>query len=108
MSKARHHMKKENHAQGGMAGKNPMPYNAQGSEVEKEAEEKAAGGRTKRASGGRTGLKVGGAAMHGKRHDRPGRKRGGAAGADMHPLTTASKVTNAHGHDATEGNAEEG
>jgi hypothetical protein len=85
----------------------PKPYNAQRSEVEKEAEEKKHGGKVKRAHGGKTEHHVDG--MKGKhRLDRPGRKRGGRAGADMSPLTTASKVTNAQGHSATEGNAEEG
>jgi hypothetical protein len=34
------------------------------------------------------------------RHDRPGRKRGGGIGADMTPLTTAAKTTQAHAHSA--------
>lgn len=85
----------------------PKPYNAQGSNVEKEAEEKKHGGKVKRARGGKAEHHVEG---HAGKHrlDRPGRKRGGRAGADMSPLTTASKITNADGHHATEGNAEEG
>lgn len=82
----------------------PKAYNAEGSNVEKEADEKKRGGKVKKM---RRGGHVEG--MHGKKRlDRPGRKRGGSVGADMHPLSTASKITNASGHKATEGNAEEG
>lgn len=88
--KTRRHLK-----MGGQA-KKPLPYNAQGSEVEKEAEEKKRGGKV--------GAHVEG---HMKKHrlDRPGRKRGGSVGADMHPLTNAAKVKNAEGHDANTGNS---
>ena len=84
----------------------PKAYNAQGSEVEKEAEEKKHGGKTKKkyAHGGH----VEGHMRKTHRMDRPGRKRGGRAGADMNPLSTASKVKDADGHHATEGNATEG
>lgn len=78
-------------------------YAGGGSNVEKEAMEKKGGGRVKRKKGGHV---EGEMAKH--RLDRPGRKRGGRAGADMAPLTSASKITNAEGHKATEGNAEEG
>lgn len=93
-------------SEGGMK---PRPYNAQGSETEKEAEgeedknEKKRGGRAKRAHGGHV---VGD--MKKKRLDRPGRKRGGKIGADTAPLTSAAKIRNASEHDATDtGNAEE-
>ena len=86
--------------------KEPKPYNAQGSNVEKEAEEKKHGGKAKKkyAHGGHVDGK------HGKmRLDRPGRKRGGRAGADMNPLSTASKITDAEGHKTpVSGNAEDG
>jgi hypothetical protein len=80
----------------------PKPYNAQGSEVEKEADEKKHGGKVKKH--------VDGEHHKAKKHrlDRPGRKRGGRAGADMSPLSTASKITNARDHDADTGNAEDG
>lgn len=81
----------------------PKPYNAQGSEVEKEADEKKDGGRMKRAKGGHVEGKK---AM--MRLDRPGRKRGGRVGADMSPLTTASKITDAKEHHAGLGDADEG
>lgn len=85
----------------------PKPYNALGSNVEKEAEGKAHGGKVKRARGGKAEHHVEG---HAGKHrlDRPGRKRGGGVGADMKPLSTAAHVTNAEGHHATEGNSEEG
>jgi hypothetical protein len=73
-----------------------MPYNAQGSNVEKEAEEKKSGGRVKRKAGGAA---MGDSAK--KRFDRPGRKRGGAIGADMHPLSSAAKIRPASGHTDT-------
>jgi hypothetical protein len=72
MSRARHR------ASGGKVSK----YNAQDSNVMKEAEEKKKGGR-----------------VHGEgssskpRSDRPGRKRGGRIGANLMPLSTAAKVT---------------
>ena len=81
----------------------PKAYDAQGSEVEKEAEEKKHGGRTGRAKGGHVDGKK---SM--MRLDRPGRKRGGRVGADMSPLTTASKVTDAKEHKAELGNSETG
>lgn len=78
----------------------PMPYNAPGSHVEKEAEEKHKGGKVKRARGGHVEGHHGG-----KRMDRPGRKRGGSVGSDMHPLSSAAKVKNASGHNADTGDA---
>jgi hypothetical protein len=73
-------------------------YNAKDSPTMKEAEEKKHGGKVKRAHGGRTEMK--GEHEHGRRRlDRPGRKRGGGVGADMHPLSTASRTKNAEGHD---------
>ena len=80
----------------------PKAYNAEGSEVEKEAEEKKHGGKVKRKDGGHVDGKK---SM--MRLDRPGRKRGGRVGADMSPLTTASKVTDAKEHKASEGNADD-
>lgn len=101
----KHHMVIHNHKDGGKVepALHPKPYNAQGSNVEKEAEEKSKGGRTKRRDGGHV------EGMHKKaRLDRPGRKRGGGVGSDMRPLSTASKVTSALDHKATEGDAQEG
>ena len=84
--------------------KEPFAYNAKGSEVEKEAEEKSRGGRAKRAKGGHV------EGMHKRmRLDKPGRKRGGGVGSDMRPLTTAAKVKPAQDHDAPiSGNAADG
>jgi hypothetical protein len=78
-------------------------YEGAGSNVEKEADEKAAGGAVKLKRGGHV-------RGHERKHrlDRPGRKRGGSVGADAHPLTTANKVRNASGHDADTGDADEG
>jgi hypothetical protein len=72
----------------------PLPYNAKGSETEKEAEEgRAKGGRMKKKAGGMV-------EGHEKkaRLDRPGRKRGGKIGADSAPLTTAGKIRDASEH----------
>lgn len=77
----------------------PKPYNAQGSEVEREAEEKAHGGKVHKRK-----FKDGGQIMGapgGKRFDRPGRKSGGRIGASKSPLTTAAKITPASGHSET-------
>jgi hypothetical protein len=70
-------------------------YAGQGSNVVKEAEEKKHGGRARAHGGTVEGHKA-------KKHrlDRPGRKRGGRAGADMSPLTTAAKITEAKDHKA--------
>ncbi len=79
------------------------------SEVTKEAMEKKDGGRMKKADGGRTAFaRGGGVKKHvmgeghkgSRRLDRPGRKRGGGVGADMRPLTTAAKTTEAGAHKA--------
>lgn len=80
-------------------------YAGGGSNVEKEAEEKKHGGKVRhhRKHGGH----VDGDHGH-RRMDRPGRKRGGSVGADMHPLSSAAKVKDADGHKAEEGNADEG
>lgn len=110
----KHHMKK---AHGGKAdgdeaynGPEPKPYNAQGSHVEHEAEEKGHGGHVKKKHKFAHGGHVDG--EHGKKRlDRAhgGRTmkkaRGGGAGSDMNPLTSASKVHDATGHSATEGDA---
>lgn len=68
-------------------------YDAQGSNVEKEAEEKKRGGRVKRKEGGRVEGKK--AKM---RMDRPCRKDGGRVGSDKSPLTSAHSVTKVVGH----------
>lgn len=76
---ARH--KKKHKAEGGKvehAGGNP--------EVIKEAEEKKKGGKV-------MGKMHGGKSKH--RLDRPGRKRGGRVGADMAPLSTATRHSKA-------------
>ena len=65
------------------------------------------GGRKKRKAGGRMEHEHHVDGHHGrKRLDRPGRKRGGAVGADTHPLTTASKITNAEDHKANDGDSD--
>lgn len=65
-----------------------MPYNAQGSNEEKEAEEKNKGGAVKRARGGMVAEMEGAKSRH--RLDKRGRARGGSVGADMHPLSSAA------------------
>lgn len=73
------HRHKAHKAKGGK-----LPYNAQGSNVEKEAEEKAAGGAVAKKHGGT----VHGEKAHG-RLDRKHRKRGGRVGANHHPFSSA-------------------
>lgn len=109
MSRARH---KEERAKGGMAGvidkdEMPKPYNAQGSHVEEEADEKASGGRAKRKRGGKA-MEVEGEKEH-KRLDRAERKRGGRAmggNATANPMSSADKMTQAEGHKTETGNAD--
>lgn len=97
------------HAKGGKVEPKNDPgedtYAGKDSDVKKEAEEKAKGGRikVKRAAGGPVAGK-----KTKMRLDRPGRKRGGGVGADKHPLTSASKIRPAEGHTTMSGNAEEG
>lgn len=110
MSRMRHEMEdRKKHADGGKMEHDkesePMPYNAKGSEVEKEADEgRAKGGRMKKKAGGMV-------EGHEKKHrlDRPGRKRGGKIGADSAPLTTAGKMRDASEHKTDDdGDAAEG
>lgn len=75
-------------------------YEGKGSRTEAEAERRKRGG--KRANGGKAptkmpALAVGGAASRHVRMDRRGRKRGNSVGADSHPLTEASRLTEAEG-----------
>lgn len=65
-------------------------YAGTGSEVEKAAERKKAGGRVHH---GKVPMHVEGHKASHHRLDRPGRKRGGAVGADTKPMTTASKLS---------------
>lgn len=66
-------------------------YTATPNKVEEEAEERKKGGKVHRKKGGAMHHMEGKEAMH--RMDRPGRKRGGSVGADMHPLSSAAKET---------------
>ena len=95
MSRARHHAKR---AAGGLTSK--PQWNAGGTQnAAKEAEELR--------KGGKVGHQHGEGEKSKPRHDRPKRARGGrlrgkGVGADMSPLTTASKV-----HHITEGETPE-
>lgn len=71
-----------------------VTYEGAGSNVEKEAEERKHGGRVKKKKHG--GEVEGKHPKH--RLDRPGRKRGGAVGADLKPLSTANREKQAMGH----------
>ena len=105
--KQHHHRGK--HAKGGAAEPDHDIYAGEHSNVIKEAEEKKSGGRAGKNKGGRAARASGGSvegAPSRPRLDRPGRKRGGRAGADTAPLTSASKVTNASGHKSDTGLAE--
>lgn len=96
------HMDGKKRKDGGAAeGKKGVWYNAKDSEVAKEAEERKSGGSVKRKAGGGVEARAEGGAA-GKRHDRPGRKRGGGVGSDMRPLTSANKTRDAQGHTADE------
>ena len=111
MSRARHK------AKGGSVKESAKPVWEAGGETDaaKEAEEKKHGGKVRvhgegkeaksrhdrparRARGGKVDHKEPHHAVksHSMHHEHgmhiPGRKRGGGVGADMHPLTTASKV----------------
>lgn len=115
MSRARHEMMehegRHKRADGGKIEPEVHDQNYNGAEnnVEKEAMEKKKGGRIKRKDGGRT-MEHHAEGKHMKpRMDRPARRaKGGAVGSDSHPLSTAARITNAQGHDADAGNAEDG
>jgi hypothetical protein len=81
--------------------KEVKPYNAAGSHVEKEAEEKKHGGKVCRKRGGRAEGHVDG---HKPKHriDRPKRAAGGKVGADKSPFTHAYRTTQAEGHKTVE------
>lgn len=87
------HKKHEEHKMKRAAGGGASWYAGGGSNVAKEAEEKKHGGKVKRKHGG----EVEGHKSK-KRMDRPGRKRGGGVGADLTPMSTASKEKQAQGH----------
>jgi len=104
MSKERHmggHMGEKHHgrasqlerASGGSVGDDDknvkeQSYAGTGSDVEKEAEKRKRGGKVHK----REPMHVEGA-KGGHRLDRPGRKRGGAVGADSRPMTSAHNLT---------------
>ena len=101
MSRARH-----KHDKGGVVMKDESPkevYAGKGSNVEKEAEEKKSGGAVGRKHGG----KVEGTKPRHSMHKHRGRARGGSVGADKHPLSSANKGTDAVGHKADAGDADE-
>jgi hypothetical protein len=99
MSRARHeeHDKKHERAKGGGIGAigkvKEESYAGTGSDTEKEAERRARGGKVHK---GKMPMM-----MHGKapKHhaNRPGRKRGGSMGADSHPMTEASRLSEPQG-----------
>lgn len=68
-------------------------YDAQGSKVIEEAEEKKSGGRCERKRGGK---------IEGKKEKmhlgRPGRKSGGRVGSDKSPLSSAARTSGPIGH----------
>ena len=73
--------------------KKVKPYDAKGSNVEKEVEEKASGGRVGRKDGG----KVDGCKPK-MRMDRMKRASGGRVGSDKSPLSSANGATAPKGH----------
>jgi hypothetical protein len=90
MSKARHHMKR---ASGGGIGEisdktKIMTYSGGDSNVKKEAEKRKRGGKV-----GKMPMMVDGKAPKHHRLDRPGRKSGGAVGADSKPMSEAHNLT---------------
>lgn len=70
-------------------------YDAQGSEVEKEVEERKRGGAVKMKHKDEKRVEGKMAKM---RLDRPGRKSGGRVGADKMPISSANRVTPVMGH----------
>ncbi len=87
MSRARH--KEKGGRIGMVASGNPdVIKEAEGKEDYAKGDERKRGGRAKKKNGGKViGLMTGGGVK--PRMDRPGRKRGGAVGADRSPLSSA-------------------
>jgi hypothetical protein len=89
MSRLRH--KEEKRAKGGSV--KETVYAGEGSNVLKEAEERKKGGRVKHMEGeGEMPKMRGDRAKRARGGAVPGRKKGGAVGADSHPLSSAAKV----------------
>lgn len=96
MSRARHE-----EAKGGGIGdigmdgsmKGMESYTAGNPKVEKEAEKRARGGKVHKGKMPR--MVHGSAPMH--HGNRPGRKSGGSVGADSHPMTAASRLSEPEG-----------
>ena len=74
---------------------NPRPevYSGEGSKTIKRAEERKRGGKVEK----KRPMHVEGHGPKTHRLDRPGRKRGGAVGADRSPLTAAARLNPAEG-----------
>jgi len=98
--------KGHHHGRHHKAGGGEVVYEGKDSKTAEEAKDKKdgfkRGGHVKKAE-----HHVEGAKKH-HRMDRPGRRRASGGRADHSPFSTASKVRNAEGHDATEGDASEG
>ena len=75
-------------------------YDAQGSHVEEEAEDKREGGEMKK--GGRVKKRAGGGCVEGEkpkaRLDRMKRKSGGRVGSDLSPLSSSHKAEKVRDH----------
>ena len=84
---------RKHHAKGGKVRVDEMEAGEGGGDpyVEKEAEEKKRGGRTKKRAKG--GSVEGHKPKHHLGRKAPGRKRGGRVGADLSPLTSANRTT---------------
>jgi hypothetical protein len=104
MSRARHAFKDGGDVQDDAT---PSKINKGREDVkEKEMEEgHKRGGSVKRAAGGSVvarkrggGVEMGEGMMPKSRMDRPGRKRGGGVGANITPLSTAARTTDAKEH----------
>ena len=80
---ARHKKSAKGHAAGGIVTDKKgatVAYSGGDSNVMREAKARKCGGK---AMGAKAGMRL----------DRPGRKRGGAVGADMHPMSSAARVS---------------
>lgn len=86
------------HASGGGVGDIPKnakieSYAGTGSKTEQEAEKRARGGKIMK---GKMPTMVHGS-MPSHHGNRPGRKSGGSVGADMHPMTSAARLSQPEG-----------
>jgi hypothetical protein len=106
MSKHRHKRKEGGRTDMWVSGNPDVKKEAEGKEPYDKGDERKHGGKAmkkhKRAAGGKVLGRMDGGAVR-PRLDRPGRKRGGAVGADRSPLSSAHRSSSAESMPKSQG-----